>query len=177
MCYLFLKSNTHIPNTFLCFSNTEICYLSHDTKHVFQQHFLNYSFHIILNNKFWTPWPNGLLMVQARYSLLIKLNFFFFFFCTGNFQQSEDDSITMFVPTYKEHLVSSSIMRNDNRVLKKYSTPCACTNKRLSCSIALHKRQQNIVQHSIQCCHKSQYDEFKKYENIHNNYYDWSSSF
>ena len=87
----------------------------------------------------------GSLMVQTWYSLLMKLIFFF----KGNFQRSEDDSITMFVPTYKEHLVSSSIMRNDNIVLKKYSTPCACTNKRLSCSIALHKRQQNIVQHMV----------------------------
>ena len=30
----FLKSNTHIPNTILCFLNIETCYLNHDTKHI-----------------------------------------------------------------------------------------------------------------------------------------------
>ena len=48
--------------------NNEICYLNYDTKHffffykhqkhVFQQYFLNHSFHIFLNNNFWTLWPN-----------------------------------------------------------------------------------------------------------------------
>ena len=34
-CQLFFKPNTHILNTYLCFSNTETCYLNHDTKHIF----------------------------------------------------------------------------------------------------------------------------------------------
>ena len=31
----FFKNQTRIPNTYLCFSNTEICYLNHDPKHFF----------------------------------------------------------------------------------------------------------------------------------------------
>ena len=31
----FLKLNTHIPNTYFCFLNTQTCYLNHDTKHIF----------------------------------------------------------------------------------------------------------------------------------------------
>ena len=58
----FFLNQTHIPNTYFCFLNTETCYLNYDSKHifkkkkhykhVFQQHFINHNFHIILNNNF-----------------------------------------------------------------------------------------------------------------------------
>ena len=38
--------------------NTFFLFYSHQ-KHVFQQYFLNHSFHIFFNNNFWKLWPNG----------------------------------------------------------------------------------------------------------------------
>ena len=56
-----------IPNTFFFFYKHQ--------KYVFQQYFLNHSFHILLNNNFWTLWPNGPLITASNPSFLKNPHF------------------------------------------------------------------------------------------------------